>query len=338
MVMPQHILNDAMLQEYLSSPRRDRTILNHVKHCSECQAMVRKGRLLRLLLHKPSQSPVGEHISSHDLAAFAEEKLNEWDTQKTMQHLAECEQCLAAYAELDAMLAAPRPKPTSAQRKIALAAFVAEDEPSKAISLGTLMLQNLGKGYAFFFKGPPDLLTSEAALFSDLDLDGGAEQSSLLSFDLDMSEVLDDLTDPSFDAKPNEEASRSFEYDEPPIKKPTPKSPPRVAASVGSRISGYTPGKPPARMLKEHIAFNGGAINLEARSLKGTVELKLDVEATGTKQPFTLIMVRPDTDHTQQAWAGEQLDISVTKDLLALRFEGGPFAEPVEITVAPFKK
>ena len=123
MVLQLHFLNEAMLEEYLSSPRRDRTLLHHVRNCPECQAMVRRGRLARLYLYRPTQSPPGEHLGNDEITAFCEDALTETATTHTMAHLAECEQCLGAYKELSDALAMPAQVPTSTQTKIAIAAF-----------------------------------------------------------------------------------------------------------------------------------------------------------------------------------------------------------------------
>lgn len=99
-----HWEDGARLQEYLSSPCRERGRLNHVRCCARCQLAVRRARLARLAAGEPEGDLAGEHLSPDRLRAFALERLNDRQTRRAWDHLCHCRRCLESFRREDRRL------------------------------------------------------------------------------------------------------------------------------------------------------------------------------------------------------------------------------------------
>lgn len=173
----QHLLNDTVLDEYLSSPRRDRAIMNHVRQCPECQASAREARLFRLLLHEPLAAAADDHIDPQTLADFSEEQLNDYQTTRVTDHLANCEHCLLEYRELHRVLAPSQARPVPKTLKAAaMAAFTPKQSP-RPKRWGRLVFERVRAGFELYV----DQYHREVKALKEV-ADSAPEDSALMGF------------------------------------------------------------------------------------------------------------------------------------------------------------
>lgn len=298
-----HLLNETMLDEYLSSPRRDRAILNHVRQCPQCQATARSGRLMRLLLHKPTSHPPDGHLSSSELASFCEEKLNDLQTIHVMEHLKQCDRCLAEFGQLHQALAEASQvsdeEATPDLARVALAAFSPKGGQAVAgrPGWGRLVIERLHEGYQLLLQ-PSRELTGR-----------------IHAMDFPMEDAL------SVDAGPEltEPAAKRADYED--------SAYPLVQQNMFFR-------RELPRFSTDPVSLTVEGRDITIKDYIRGIAHELHIDVAGEPAPFELTLVTVEGEETHRAMAGETLHLPLPQDALALRFGGKAFKRGFELDLA----